>query len=225
MDKVGRDRGVEGFGLARSCPVVILTLFPGRRTEAAGWAPRDQRRTAQIGQIPPDNRRLIGARKETRLSMRCPAIALLAVGAILLVAPALLRAQGQGGHRHDPPGDAPAFGDGKVLRSLEPQPYGGQIYCPVEGVKLGLDHPPVPVQTSIGEQKPTFLEKLMGKKGKPGLVIHACCPACAEKIQANPWPYLQETIADKTIFTFPYSLAPAQRPPRVRVDSDLKPPD
>ena len=151
-------------------------------------------------------------------------VASVAVQAVLLFCAPSLQAQRHGGSRGNSQDSSSADkGDGQSSLSSGPQPYGGQIYCPVTGVKLGLNHPPVPVQTSIGEKKPSFFEKLVGKKGTPGLVIHACCPACAEKIRANPWLFLQETIADKSFFTFTYAMAPAQRPPRVRFDPDEKP--
>jgi hypothetical protein len=130
-------------------------------------------------------------------------------------------AQRQGGGRsHDSQGSSYGQGDSYSDKPSVPEPYGGQIYCPVTGTKLGLTQPPVPVQTAIGEQKPSFLGKLFGQKAKPGVVIYVCCPACVEKVQKNPDPYLQEVIADKGCFHFGYGKAPAKRPLRAGVDQD-----
>ena len=105
-------------------------------------------------------------------------------------------------------------GDGGVTTTSAPLPFGGQLYCPVTGMKLGLKVPPVPVQTSIGEKKPGAVSSLFGKKTTPGAVIYVCCPACAEKVRQNPEHYLGIVIADKTAFSTRYTQAnaPAQRP-------------
>jgi hypothetical protein len=105
---------------------------------------------------------------------------------------------------HDP--DAPASVPARA------ESYAGQVFCPVSGVKLGLNQPAVPVQTTIGEEKPSGLSKLFRAKPKPGMVIYACCPACAEKIRSNPQLYLAQVVADKSTFPFTLANAPDQRP-------------
>jgi len=91
------------------------------------------------------------------------------------------------------------------------------------GEKLGLRGPAVPVQTTIGEKKPSFLGKVFGKKPAPGAVIYVCCPDCVAKVQSNPNPYLMELIADKACFAFTYASAPAKRLYRVRMDGTERP--
>jgi hypothetical protein len=93
------------------------------------------------------------------------------------------------------------------------EPYGGQLYCPVTGLKLGLKQEAVKVQTSIGEQKPGFFASLFGQKPTPGVVIYVCCPECAEKVRQNPGPYLSSLITDRGVKSnYTYATAPAQRP-------------
>jgi hypothetical protein len=122
----------------------------------------------------------------------------------------------QPGDFDHPPAKRPPRDELGGTMTPPPQPYGGQLYCPVTGMKLGLNQPPVPVQTAIGEQKPGFFAKLFGAKPTPGLIIYVCCPQCADRVKANPEPYLTEIVADKACFTFTYATAPAQRPPRTR---------
>jgi hypothetical protein len=106
-----------------------------------------------------------------------------------------------------------------------PEPYGGQLFCPVTGMKLGLNQPAVMVQTNIGEQKPSGLAKLFGKKPVPGAVIYVCCPQCAEQVRRDPERYLGEVVADKAYFssTFTYAKAPARRPARSGDSSTIEP--
>jgi hypothetical protein len=66
----------------------------------------------------------------------------------------------------------------------------------------------VAVQTTIGEIKPSFFEKLFGKKGSPGAVIYVCCPRCAEIVRQDPMRWMQEVIADKGCFDFWCGKAP-----------------
>jgi hypothetical protein len=94
----------------------------------------------------------------------------------------------------------------------DPGPYGGQIFCPVSGAKLGLQQAAVPVQTSIGEEKPGFFARLFGQKGTPGVVIYACCPECAEKIRNDPHKYYRQVVIDMSNYLHGYERAPAQRP-------------
>jgi hypothetical protein len=94
------------------------------------------------------------------------------------------------------------------------EPYGGQLYCPVTGMKLGLRQPAVPVQTTIGQGQLSFLDKLFGKKPTPGAVIYVCCPHCAEQVRQNPSSYLYQVIADKGSLSFSYAQAPDKRPVR-----------
>jgi len=108
-------------------------------------------------------------------------------------------------------------------KALPPEPYGGQLYCPITGTKLGLKQPPVAVQTTIGEKKPSFMEKMFGKKGTPGAIIYVCCPQCVDKARANAPACLNEVIADKACFSFSYAKAPANRPPRAGMDSSRQP--
>jgi hypothetical protein len=113
---------------------------------------------------------------------------------------------------HDPDENLPRhWGDSTASRKAS-EPYGGQIFCPVSGRKLGVDQPAVPVQTTIGEEKPTGLSKLFHQKGKPGMVIYACCPACAEKIRNDPQTYLTQVITARSLFAFKYANAPDQMP-------------
>jgi hypothetical protein len=107
----------------------------------------------------------------------------------------------------------PRYGSQNETANLA-EPYEGQLYCPVTGTKLGLKETAVPVQTSIGEKKPGFVAGLFGKKPTPGTVIYVCCPACVEKVRANPQMYLSQVIADKAALSsrFTYATAPAQRP-------------
>jgi hypothetical protein len=104
-------------------------------------------------------------------------------------------------------------GDG-VFVDKPPDPYKGQIYCPVTGNKLGTNGPAQEVQTSMGEQKPTGFRKMMGAKPTPGVVMYTCCPECAKKVKANPSLYYVEIVADRAVFTFHYDAAPEHRPER-----------
>lgn len=150
---------------------------------------------------------------ETNSSQRKWLCLLLLVGGAVLANPALSYAQRRG---RSPQESSGTFGG--THATDVPQPYGGQLYCPVEGVKLGLRQPPIEVPTTIGEQPPSFFGKMIGKKGTPGAVIYSCCPECAEKVRQNPRAYLEEVIADKGTFSFNYASAPGQRPPRGPVD-------
>lgn len=114
-------------------------------------------------------------------------------------------------------------GAGGTDKLSAPEPYGGQLFCPVTGEKLGLRRPPVPVQTTVGEKKPSFMGKVIGKKGTPGAVIHVCCPDCAAKVQSNPLPYMSELIADRACFAYTYASAPAKRPARARTEDSAHP--
>jgi peptidylprolyl isomerase len=150
--------------------------------------------------------------------------ALLLVEGLGFSYPVVAHAQRHDEHPRDE--STPTYGSGGSSNKLPvPEPYGGQIYCPVTGAKLGLTHPPVAVQTAIGEQKPSWFGKMFGDKVKPGAVIYVCCPACVEKVRANPERYLEEIIADKGCFTFTYARAPAQRPPRGEIDANNPPRD
>jgi len=140
------------------------------------------------------------------------------LGACVLFVPATSRAQM--GMDKDPLGkvgmdNSPVeYGKGEggaVFKPTKAEPYEGQIFCPVSGTKLGLHQPAVPVQTSIGEEKPTGLGKLF-HKAKPGIVIYACCPACAEEIRKNPQLYLSQVITAKATLVFKYATAPDQIP-------------
>jgi hypothetical protein len=93
----------------------------------------------------------------------------------------------------------------------------------VTGEKLGLQRPAVPVQTAIGEKKPSFFGKLFGKKPTPGAIIYVCGPDRVAKVQSTPSAYLVELIADKSCFSCTYASAPAQRPLRVRGDANTSP--
>ena len=148
------------------------------------------------------------------------AIAFWAGSAILLLggrAAAQQRAVGDFDH---PPAKRPPHDDLGGTVTPPPQPYGGQLFCPVTGVKLGLNQPPVPVQTAIGEQKPSWVARMFGAKPVAGAVIYVCCPQCVDKVRSNPEFYLTEVIADRACFTFTYATAPAQRPPRTRQSHD-----
>jgi hypothetical protein len=111
--------------------------------------------------------------------------------------------------------DSPVeYGKGQGGATFKPsnaEPYDGQIFCPVNGVKLGLGQAAVPVQTTIGEEKPTGLSKLLHKP-KPGIVIYACCPECAAEIRKNPQLYLSQVIAAKATLVFKYATAPDHIP-------------
>jgi hypothetical protein len=149
------------------------------------------------------------------------------VAASALFAPAASRAQL--GMDKDPFGkvgqDGPPVEYGKgqgggTFQAAKEEPYGGQIFCPVSGAKLGLQQPAVPVQTSIGEEKPSKVGKLLGQKAKPGVVIYACCPECAEKIRSNPPLYLTQVATDRSRFAFKYDYAPSARPEPAPINHD-----
>jgi hypothetical protein len=153
--------------------------------------------------------------RKTRLLVVCSVVWLVLLG------PTRGYAQRQGGGRsRDAQGSSYSPEDSSSDKPSVTDPYGGQLYCPVTGTKLGLTQPPTPVQTAIGEQKPSFMGKLFGQKPKPGVVIYVCCPACVERVQRSPETYLQEVIADKGCFHFSYGQAPAKRPPRAGIDAD-----
>jgi hypothetical protein len=173
--------------------------------------------------------------------MKTWALAIALAGVATLAFPALSLAQ----YKPAPGGTMPNTGQTGILDSKNDygvgnsgttklgDPYGGQLFCPVTGKKLGLTGPAIPVQTSIGEKKPSFLSKTFGAKTTPGAVIYVCCPACAEKVKAQPQLYLGECIADKAYFasSFTYANCPAQRPARapgdqggeIRTVNDLNP--
>jgi hypothetical protein len=143
--------------------------------------------------------------------------------AMLLGFAVAVQAQQTFGSKGAPSNDGPPratpqehVGPGGTNKFSNPEPYGGQLFCPVTGIKLGLKQPAVMVQTSIGEQKPTGLAKLFGKKPVPGAAIYVCCPRCAEQVRLNPERYLGEVVADKAYFSafYTYLRAPAQRPAR-----------
>jgi hypothetical protein len=110
----------------------------------------------------------------------------------------------------------PTYGQGQGGDSIPgaPEPYGGQLYCPVTGQKLGMNQPAVPVQTTIGENKPGAVAALFGKKSTPGMVIYASGPACAELVRKAPDHYLAIVLDDRTQFStvYTYTTAPAERP-------------
>jgi hypothetical protein len=152
-------------------------------------------------------------------------IGVIAAGTVFWMCPATSQAQRQGGASHSPAASQTGdnIGYGGTTHLSEPDPYGGQLFCPVTGTKLGLNQAAMAVQTAIGEQQPTFLGKLFGQKPKPGAVIYVCCPECADKVRSDPQTYLSEVIADKSCFSFTYAMAPAQRPARVRPAQESQP--
>jgi hypothetical protein len=95
-------------------------------------------------------------------------------------------------------------------------PFGGQLYCPVTGMKLGVKQPAFPVDTGIGAIQPGTIAKMFGKKPTHGKMIYVCCPSCAETVRKNPQAYLDEVNADRVCFsqTLNYANAPLQRPAR-----------
>jgi hypothetical protein len=151
-------------------------------------------------------------------------IGVIAAATALLLGPATGEAQKYGGS--EPPHTGPAqekkpeygVGNGGSCTFATPEPYGGQLFCPVTGMKLGVRQPAVPVQTTLGERQPNFLGKLFGQKPKPGAVIYVCSPECADKVRGNPEFFFSEVLADKACFTFTYATAPAQRPERARTE-------
>jgi len=147
-------------------------------------------------------------------------VAFLTTGVALLCYGTIVAQNPHPGDFDHPPAKRPPHDDLGGTLVAPPQPYGGQIFCPVTGVKLGLNQPPTAVQTTIGEQKPSFFAKLFGAKPTPGMIIYVCCPQCAERVRANPDTYLTEIIADRACFTFTYATAPAQRPQRTRPHAD-----
>lgn len=92
-----------------------------------------------------------------------------------------------------------------------PEPYGGQVFCPVSGAKLGVRGPAVPVETRVGAAKPSFFGKLVGRKPTPGAVVYVCCPECAAQARAAPEAYLGKVIADRAAYEGTYAHAPASR--------------
>jgi hypothetical protein len=139
--------------------------------------------------------------------------AAIVVASVALLYPGPCHAQRYGGSNRSQ-SSSQASDSSASKTPVTPEPYTGQIFCPVTGAKLGLRQPPVPVQTSIGEKKPSAFGKLFGEKSTPGAVIYVCCPECVETVRKNPELYLGEIIADKACFTFRYAQAPAQRPQR-----------
>jgi hypothetical protein len=106
-----------------------------------------------------------------------------------------------------------------------PEPYGGQIYCPVTGGKLGLAQPAIPVQTTIGATNPGAIARLFGKKATPGAVIFVCCPMCADAVRQNPERYLGMVISDMASLstTMHYANAPPKKPEQGNADSVIQP--
>jgi hypothetical protein len=151
-----------------------------------------------------------------RLLWTAGAVTFLTTGVALLCSEVTVAQNPRPGEFDHPPAKRPQPNELSGTRVAPPEPYGGQIFCPVTGIKLGLNQPPTAVQTTIGEQKPSFFARLFGAKPVAGMVIYVCCPQCAERVRANPEPYLTEIIADRATFTFTYATAPAQRPPRTR---------
>jgi hypothetical protein len=162
-----------------------------------------------------------------RRDCRYRRIAGVVAGLALLVCPAVGLAQGPGpGPGHDSldrPPDRKKLPSDALYQPSVPDPYDGQLFCPVTGRKLGLTQPPVPVQTAIGEIKPNFMGRVFGQKPTPGLVIYVCCPGCADKVRSNPEHYLGEVAADRSCFSFTYATAPAQRPERLSSNSPGSP--
>lgn len=56
--------------------------------------------------------------------------------------------------------------------------YGGQLTCPVTGIRLGVNGPAIPVAVE-------------------GQTIFVCCANCAAKVRANPQPYLAKVAAER----------------------------
>ena len=67
------------------------------------------------------------------------------------------------------------------------EPYGGQIYCPITGAKLGLSQPAIPVQTSIGATNLGAIA-MFGKKATPGGDLRPLSDVHA--VRQNPERYL-----------------------------------
>jgi hypothetical protein len=137
----------------------------------------------------------------------------LCVGAAILLGSANVQAQSSLTNLHVGAGDH-ADPMNKLSGKTAKVPYGGQIYCPVSGKKLGLKEKAVPVQTTIGESKPGRVAGFFGKKPSGGAVIYVCCPGCVEIVRSNPQQLLDQVKADKADLSsqYTYANAPEYRP-------------
>lgn len=105
------------------------------------------------------------------------------------------------GHSGPPPAaQAKRYGIGASAPAAPrpPEPYNGQVYCPVTGDRIGAMGQPVPVETGIGVKHPTAWGKFIGQKPTNGLMIYVCCPECAAKVKADPAPYVAKVIAERS---------------------------
>lgn len=155
-------------------------------------------------------------------TFRTRSIAILVLGALASLAlPLTGYAQCCGGGSGSASGKGCCSGEGGSSdKPSMPDPFGGQVFCPVTGEKLGVKGAPVRVETPIGSKKPSFLGKLAGKKPSPGVVLFVCCQDCVAKVQSDPETYVSQVIADKGSYRGTYASAPASKydPPAPAVD-------
>lgn len=102
-------------------------------------------------------------------------------------------------------------GPGGSSTPSAPEPWGGQVFCPVTGAKLGVRVPAILVETPIGAKAPSPLGKLFGRKPTPGMTVYVCCSECVAKVRAAPESYLGKAMADRAAYAGSYAQAPANR--------------
>jgi hypothetical protein len=171
-----------------------------------------------VGQVSNLSHNLKGPEMRTYLGRGTALLTLTIATTLLLACPRASWAQAGwdknplGKVGQEPPRVDEFSGGRSAATNINTEPYNGQIYCAVTGIKLGLTQPPVPVQTSIGEEKASTVAKWFGKKDKPGVVIYVSSAEYAEQVRRDPQTYLSQIIRDKSYFTFRYVEAPNQRP-------------
>jgi hypothetical protein len=104
---------------------------------------------------------------------------------------------GHGGTEPAPQRKQYGGGSSEPDKPRPPEPYNGQVCCPVTGAKLGSMGPPVPVETGIGAKQPTVWGKLFGQKPTDGLMIYVCCQDCAAQVKSDPVPYVTKVINER----------------------------
>lgn len=117
--------------------------------------------------------------------------------ALAFFAPRGFAHPGHGGPEPAPQRKQYGGGSSEPAKPSAPEPYNGQVYCPVTGDKLGSMGPALPVETGIGVKQPSAWGKLFGQKPTNGLVIYVCCQDCAAKVKSDPVPYVTKIITER----------------------------